>query len=122
MTQAVPRVPSVEIMGCRVDNLTMDETVEVVGRLVSSKLAEANGWTLLPDNKPGAGTALGLAEAVRSNNAGYDLVVAQTDNVTLIPLLMKVAVDRYLAPALVVERYHRRRSLVCRQDCLIRLT
>jgi tripartite-type tricarboxylate transporter receptor subunit TctC len=66
---------------------------DFVGRLVSTKLAEANGWTMLPDNKPGAGTALGLAEAARSNNAGYDLVVAQTDNVSLIPLLMKVAYD-----------------------------
>ena len=66
---------------------------DFIGRLVSSRLADANGWTVIPDNKPGAGTALGLAEAARSNNAGYDLVVAQTDNVSLIPLLMKVAYD-----------------------------
>ena len=66
---------------------------DFIGRLVSTKLAEMNGWTVVPDNKPGAGTALGLAEAARSNNAGYDLVVAQTDNVSLIPLLMKVAYD-----------------------------
>ena len=62
---------------------------DFVGRLVSTKLAEVNGWTVVPDNKPGAGTALGLAEAARSNNAGYDLVVAQTDNVSLIPLLLR---------------------------------
>ena len=66
---------------------------DFIGRLVSTKLAEVNGWTVVPDNKPGAGTALGLAEAARANNAGYDLVVAQTDNVSLIPLLMKVAYD-----------------------------
>lgn len=66
---------------------------DFIGRLVSTRLAEANGWTMVPDNKPGAGTALGLAEAARSPNAGYDLVVAQTDNVSLIPLLMKVAYD-----------------------------
>ena len=66
---------------------------DFVGRLVSTKLADLNGWTIVPDNKPGAGTALGLAEAARSHNAGYDLVVAQTDNVSLIPLLMKVAYD-----------------------------
>lgn len=66
---------------------------DFIGRLVSTKLAEVNGWTVVPDNKPGAGTALGLAEAARSNNAGYDLVVAQTDNVSLIPLLLKVAYD-----------------------------
>lgn len=66
---------------------------DFIGRLVSTRLAELNGWTVVPDNKPGAGTALGLAEAARSPNAGYDLVVAQTDNVSLIPLLMKVAYD-----------------------------
>ncbi len=66
---------------------------DFVGRLMSTKLAEMNGWQVVPDNKPGAGTALGLAEAARSHNAGYDLVVAQTDNVSLIPLLMKVAYD-----------------------------
>lgn len=66
---------------------------DFIGRLVSTRLAEVNGWTMVPENKPGAGTALGLAEAARSNNAGYDLVVAQTDNVSLIPLLMKVAYD-----------------------------
>lgn len=66
---------------------------DFIGRLVSTKLADMNGWQVVPDNKPGAGTALGLAEAARSNNAGYDLVVAQTDNVSLIPLLLKVAYD-----------------------------
>ena len=66
---------------------------DFIGRLVSTKLAEMNGWTVVPDNKPGAGTALGLAEAARSNTAGYDLVVAQTDNVSLIPLLLTVAYD-----------------------------
>jgi tripartite-type tricarboxylate transporter receptor subunit TctC len=66
---------------------------DFIGRLMSMKLAEMNGWQVVPDNKPGAGTALGLAEAARSHNAGYDLVVAQTDNVSLIPLLMKVTYD-----------------------------
>ena len=66
---------------------------DFIGRLVSTRLTELNGWQVVPDNKPGAGTALGLAEAARASNAGYDLVVGQTDNVTLIPLLMKAAYD-----------------------------
>ena len=66
---------------------------DFIGRLVSSKLADLNGWTVLPINRPGAGTALGLAEGAKANPAGYDLVVGQTDNVALIPLLMKVAYD-----------------------------
>ena len=59
----------------------------------ATKLTELNGWSVVPDNKPGAGTALGLAEGARANPAGYDLVIGQTDNVTLIPLLMKVQYD-----------------------------
>lgn len=66
---------------------------DFIGRLLSTKLAEMNGWTLVPINRPGAGTALGLAEAAKANPAGYDLVIGQTDNVSLIPLLMKVSYD-----------------------------
>ncbi len=66
---------------------------DFIGRLLSTKLAEMNGWSVVPDNKPGAGTALGLAEAARANPAGYDLVIGQTDNVSLIPLLLKVSYD-----------------------------
>ena len=35
---------------------------DFIGRLITSKLAEINGWTMLPVNRPGAGTALGLGE------------------------------------------------------------
>jgi tripartite-type tricarboxylate transporter receptor subunit TctC len=66
---------------------------DFIGRLMSNRLAEMNGWTVLPINRPGAGTALGLAEAAKASAAGYDLVVGQTDNVSLIPLLMKVSYD-----------------------------
>lgn len=66
---------------------------DYIGRLMSTKLHELNGWTVVPENKPGAGTALGLAEAARAPAQGYDLVIGQSDNVTLIPLLMKVAYD-----------------------------
>jgi tripartite-type tricarboxylate transporter receptor subunit TctC len=47
----------------------------------------------VPDNRPGAGTALGLAEAARGKPDGYEIVIGQSDNVSLIPLLMKVAYD-----------------------------
>ncbi len=66
---------------------------DFTGRQISTKLAEMNGWQVVPDNRPGAGTALGLAEAARAKPEGYDLVIAQSDNVSLIPLLMKVAYD-----------------------------
>ena len=77
---------------------------DYIGRLMSTKLNELNGWNVIPENKPGAGTALGLAEAARSPAEGYDLVIGQSDNVTLIPLLMKVAYDpiKDLAPVALV--------------------
>lgn len=66
---------------------------DFTGRLLSTKLSEMNGWSVVPDNRPGAGTALGLAEAARAKPDGYELVIAQSDNVSLIPLLMKTAYD-----------------------------
>ena len=66
---------------------------DFIGRLLSTKLTEMNGWTMVPTNRPGAGTALGLAEAAKANPAGYDLVIGQSDNVSLIPLLTKVTYD-----------------------------
>ena len=66
---------------------------DFTGRLLSTRLSEMNGWSVVPDNRPGAGTALGLAEAARAKPDGYELVIAQSDNVSLIPLLMKVAYD-----------------------------
>jgi tripartite-type tricarboxylate transporter receptor subunit TctC len=77
---------------------------DFIGRLLSTALSEANGWTVVPVNRPGAGTALGLAEAARAAPTGYDLVIGQTDNVSLIPLLMKVTYDplKDLAPIALV--------------------
>jgi len=66
---------------------------DFTGRQIATKLAELNGWSVVPDNRPGAGTALGLAEAARAKPDGYELVIAQSDNVSLIPLLLKVAYD-----------------------------
>jgi tripartite-type tricarboxylate transporter receptor subunit TctC len=66
---------------------------DFVGRLMASKLQALNGWTLVPENHPGAGTVLGMTEAVRAGGKGYDLVVGQSDNITLGPLLTKVSYD-----------------------------
>ena len=66
---------------------------DFIGRLLSTKLAEMNGWTMVPTNRPGAGTALGLAEGAKASPTGYELVIGQTDNVSLIPLLLKVSYD-----------------------------
>lgn len=77
---------------------------DYIGRLMGNELHKLNGWDTIPENKPGAGTALGLAEGARAPADGYDLVIGQTDNVTLIPLLMKVSYDpiKDLAPVALV--------------------
>ncbi|KAG0754130.1 hypothetical protein G6F22_021146 [Rhizopus arrhizus] len=64
---------------------------DYIGRLMSNKLHELNGWAVVPENKPGAGTALGLAEAARAPAQGYDLVIGQSDNVTRIALLIMLS-------------------------------
>ena len=66
---------------------------DFIGRNLATHLAEAKGWIVVPDNRPGAGTALGLAELARAAPTGYDIVIGQSDNVSLIPLLMKTAYD-----------------------------
>ncbi|MBK6867290.1 MAG: tripartite tricarboxylate transporter substrate binding protein [Burkholderiales bacterium] len=38
---------------------------DILGRLVAQKLTEANKWTIVPDNKAGAGGTLGITEASR---------------------------------------------------------
>lgn len=66
---------------------------DFIGRNLATHLAEDKGWVVVPDNRPGAGTALGLAEGARAAPTGYDIVIGQSDNVSLIPLLMKTAYD-----------------------------
>ncbi|QHI99535.1 tripartite tricarboxylate transporter substrate binding protein [Xylophilus rhododendri] len=80
---------------------------DFIARTLSMKLAEANpGWTVVPDNRPGAAGTLGLGETVRSKPDGYELVIGQTANVSLAPWLMKLNFDpvKDLTPvALAVE-------------------
>ncbi len=66
---------------------------DFIGRNLATHLTEAKGWVVVPENRPGAGTALGLAELARAAPTGHDIVIGQSDNVSLIPLLMKTSYD-----------------------------
>ena len=66
---------------------------DFVARQLAAKFNEANGWTVIVDNKAGAGGTVGLADVARARNEGYDLVVGQKDNLILSPWLMKVPFD-----------------------------
>ena len=62
---------------------------DILARLVSSKLTEVNKWTVVADNKPGAGGTIGITEAVKAAPTGYDLVMGQKDNLVIGPWLYK---------------------------------
>ncbi|MES2183874.1 MAG: tripartite tricarboxylate transporter substrate binding protein [Pseudomonadota bacterium] len=79
---------------------------DFISRLLGTKLGDSAGWTVVPDNRPGAAGTLGLAETARAKADGYELVVGQTANVSLAPWLMKLSFDpvKDLTPiALAVE-------------------
>lgn len=62
---------------------------DILARLIASELGQARGWTVVADNRGGAGGTLGIAEAVRAAPTGYDMVLGQKDNLVVGPWLYK---------------------------------
>ena len=62
---------------------------DILARLIASRLGEQNRWTLVADNRPGAGGTIGITEAVKAAPTGYDLVMGQKDNLVIAPWLYK---------------------------------
>jgi tripartite-type tricarboxylate transporter receptor subunit TctC len=62
---------------------------DILSRIVSNKLAESNKWTIVPENRPGAGGTIGLAETAKSAPNGYTMVMGQKDNMAVAPWLYK---------------------------------
>jgi tripartite-type tricarboxylate transporter receptor subunit TctC len=60
---------------------------DILARLIANKLTEANHWTVVPDNKAGAGGTIGITEAVKAAPTGYDMVMGQKDNLVVGPWL-----------------------------------
>jgi tripartite-type tricarboxylate transporter receptor subunit TctC len=60
-----------------------------LSRLLAQKLTETEKWTIVPDNRAGAGGTLGIAETVRTAPTGYDMVMGQKDNLVVAPWLYK---------------------------------
>ncbi|QDL53014.1 Bug family tripartite tricarboxylate transporter substrate binding protein [Rhodoferax aquaticus] len=60
---------------------------DILSRLIANKLTEANQWTVVPDNRAGAGGTIGIAEAVKAAPTGYDMVMGQKDNLVVGPWL-----------------------------------
>ena len=62
---------------------------DILARLVANELAKADKWTVIADNKPGAGGTIGITEATKAAPTGYDLVMGQKDNLVIGPWLYK---------------------------------
>lgn len=62
---------------------------DILARLVANKLTEVSKWTVIPDNRSGAGGTIGIAEAVRAAPTGYEMVMGQKDNMVVAPWLYK---------------------------------
>ncbi|MDR7308390.1 Bug family tripartite tricarboxylate transporter substrate binding protein [Rhodoferax saidenbachensis] len=60
---------------------------DILSRLVANKLTEANHWTVVPDNRAGAGGTIGITETVKAGPTGYDIVMGQKDNLVVAPWL-----------------------------------
>ena len=62
---------------------------DILSRLVAQKLTEVSKWTVISDNRGGAGGTIGITEAARSAPTGYDMVMGQKDNMVVAPWLYK---------------------------------
>jgi tripartite-type tricarboxylate transporter receptor subunit TctC len=62
---------------------------DILSRLVATKLTEQLKWTVIADNRAGAGGTIGISEAVKAAPTGYELVMGQKDNLVIGPWLYK---------------------------------
>jgi tripartite-type tricarboxylate transporter receptor subunit TctC len=63
---------------------------DTVSRLMAQELSKSTGWTVVVENKAGAGGMIGLAEAARARaNEGYDIVMGQVDNMVIAPAVQR---------------------------------
>lgn len=78
---------------------------DVVTRLLTEKLRAATGWTLIVDNKPGAGGNIGMEVLAKSKPDGYTIGMGQTANLAINPTLfpkMPYDVAKDFAPIALV--------------------
>jgi tripartite-type tricarboxylate transporter receptor subunit TctC len=60
---------------------------DILARQISQAITTKLGWTIVVDNKPGAGGNLALDTVAKSKPDGYTFVMAQTDNIVMNGLL-----------------------------------
>jgi tripartite-type tricarboxylate transporter receptor subunit TctC len=62
---------------------------DIMARVVAQRMGDANKWTVIIDNKPGAGGNIGVDAAAHAKPDGYTLVMGQTSNLAIAPWLYK---------------------------------
>jgi len=60
---------------------------DLIARTVAQKLTETLKWTIVIDNRPGAGGNLGVDQVAKAPADGYTLVMGQTSNLAINPAL-----------------------------------
>ncbi|BFO56746.1 Bug family tripartite tricarboxylate transporter substrate binding protein [Acidovorax sacchari] len=60
---------------------------DIVSRMVLDKIRASTGWTLVVDNKPGAGGNIGMDAVAKAAPDGYTLGMGQTANLAINPSL-----------------------------------
>ena len=60
---------------------------DIVTRLVADRVGAATGWTIVVENRPGAGGNIGLDAVAKSKPDGYTLGMGQTSNLAINPAL-----------------------------------
>ena len=78
---------------------------DIIARELGVAMNKTSGWSLVAENRPGAGGNLGVETAARSAPDGYTLVLGQTSNLAINPTLYtKLSYDpsKDLAPVALV--------------------
>src|SRR3546814_446487 len=68
---------------------------DFLSRTVATKLGESQHWTVVAENRPGAGGTIGITAASRANPDGYEIVMGQVDNLAVAPsMYSKLSYDQ----------------------------
>jgi tripartite-type tricarboxylate transporter receptor subunit TctC len=60
---------------------------DIIAREISNKVASNTGWTLVIENRPGAGGNLGVDAVAKAPRDGYTIALGQTSNLAINPTL-----------------------------------
>ncbi len=62
---------------------------DMVAREIGTRMAAATGWTVVADNRPGAGGGIGLDVVAKAAPDGYTIALGQTSNLAINPALYR---------------------------------